>query len=255
VTDNFVVGVVTSKNLEKRYKACKDTWSKDFDHIYFFGGYMEDENLVKIPEAGEDYNSHFLKQQLGLKFIYEKHPHMGWYNMASCDNILFKRVVTEELKNYDPNGFYFIGDKCGTWTDHPHIHECGDNFSNEGIKFVSSAGGSSFWISNGLMRKIYSSIDEFNIFWKNFSGPNYPYSDVAISYLIKKIANVDITYNPKMFSQNLEHYQNVLNNPDDPNRIWYDEKKLKILSENINTPMSFHYVKPQDMENIYKMFS
>jgi hypothetical protein len=28
---------------------------------------MEDENLVKISEAGEDYNSHFLKQQLGLK--------------------------------------------------------------------------------------------------------------------------------------------------------------------------------------------
>lgn len=252
--DNFVIGVVTSKNLEERYKACKNTWAKDFDNIYFFGGYMEDENLVKIPEAGEDYNSHFLKQQLGLKFLYEKHPNMDWYNMASCDNVLYKKVIVEELKKYDSNQDIFLGENCGTWTDQPMMRECGDLENIQSIKFKASAGGASFWISNKLMSKIYKYFDEFNSYWTNFSGSNYPFSDVAISYMIKKYTDVDIINNSRMFSQNITFYENILNNPNDPNRIWYSQDYLMSLSDNINNPMSFHYVKPNEMEKLYKRF-
>jgi len=72
--DNIGVGVVTSTRLKERYMACKNTWSKDFQNVFFFGGYLQDDNLISISQAGEDYNSHFLKQQLGFKYMFEKNP-------------------------------------------------------------------------------------------------------------------------------------------------------------------------------------
>lgn len=62
--DNIGVGVVTSTRLKERYMACKTSWSKDFQNVFFFGGYLQDDNLISISQSGEDYNSHFLKQQL-----------------------------------------------------------------------------------------------------------------------------------------------------------------------------------------------
>ena len=71
MNDNLGIGVVTSINLKERYTACKNLWLKDFDNTYLFGGNGNDENLISIHSAGEDYNSHFLKQQFGLKHMYE----------------------------------------------------------------------------------------------------------------------------------------------------------------------------------------
>jgi hypothetical protein len=48
------IGVVTSSNLKKRYDACKNTWLKDFENTYLFGGNGNDSSLINITEAGED---------------------------------------------------------------------------------------------------------------------------------------------------------------------------------------------------------
>jgi hypothetical protein len=76
---NIAVGVVTSSNLKERYTACKQTWLKDFENTFLFGGNGNDSSLINFSEAGEDYNSHFLKQQLGLKYMYEHNNSYDWY--------------------------------------------------------------------------------------------------------------------------------------------------------------------------------
>ena len=91
------IGVVTSSNLKNRYNACKNTWLKDFENTYLFGGNGNDPSLINIVEAGEDYNSHFLKQQLGLKYMYNDNDSYDWYCMTSCDAILFKDSTIREL--------------------------------------------------------------------------------------------------------------------------------------------------------------
>ena len=61
---NISIGVMTSINLKERYNACKNTWAVDFENIYFLGGNLSNEDdLVKIDGAGEDWNSAFLKQK------------------------------------------------------------------------------------------------------------------------------------------------------------------------------------------------
>ena len=36
--EKISISVITSTNLKERYYACMNTWSKDFDNVYFFGG-------------------------------------------------------------------------------------------------------------------------------------------------------------------------------------------------------------------------
>ena len=231
---NISIGVVTSTNLKERYLACKNTWANDFKNIYFFGGNIYDENLISIKEASEDYNSHFLKQQLGLKFMYENNPKNDWYNMASCDNILYKNNMIEKLKNFNKDEDFFISQPCG-------IHEI------EGIKFRAPAGGASFFISHSLIKKCYPIIDEFNDHWSKISNSNYPYSDMAISYMLKKYFNIDLTNLFYMFSQPPEHYNTS-------NAIQYYNDYSQNIEELIKTPISFHYIKPKDMKNIYEKY-
>ena len=109
--------------------------------------------------------------------------------------------------------------------------------SIEGLEFEVFAGGAAFFISNSLMKKIYPLIDEFNIKWLElYTTGNLPEScyacgDVAISFLVKKYFDLKLTHCNKMFSQNPSFYGDV------------------------SEPLSFHYIKPHEMETIYKRFN
>jgi hypothetical protein len=238
MSDNIGISLVTSINLKSRYTACKETWVNDFDNIYLFGGNVPDENLIPLSEAGEDYNSHFLKQQLGLKYIYEDNPNYDWYCVSNCDNVLFKNKIMEELAKYDSKSDILLGQPCGTWTDEPFIHEN----RNANNTFTALAGGACFFISNSLMKKCYDVIDDFNQLWTQNAGSCYPFSDVAISYMIHKYFNIEPTHSSYMFSQNPLHYESESHLYD------YDVRLL------IKTPMTFHYIGPVEMSDIYEKY-
>jgi hypothetical protein len=238
MNDNIGISLVTSVNLKNRYTACKNTWVNDFDNIYLFGGNIPDENLISIQEAGEDYNSHFLKQQLGLKYIYEDNPNYDWYCVSNCDNVLFKDRIMEELSKYDRNSDILLGQPCGLWTDEPYIHEN----SNSNNKFRALAGGACFFISNSLMKKCYDVIDDFNKLWIEKSGYAYPYSDVAIAYMISKYFGIEVTHLFHMFGQHPTHYESQSHIYD------YDVKLY------VKTPMTLHYIKAEEMQNIYEKY-
>lgn len=241
--DNVAIGVMSSINLKERYTACKETWLKDFEHTYLFGGNIRSDDLISLSSAGENWESAFLKQQLGLKYMYEDNSSYDWYNMSACDNILFKNKIITELKKYNSNEEYFISQPCGLWTDYPYLHELknGSIYQN-GIKFRAIAGGASFFVSNSLMKKIHPLIEDFNNEWTTLSKKYYGCSDVAISYMIKKYFNIDVTHVPYMFSQSPTHYKET-----------YSTYNYNVL-EYIKTPMSFHYIKPNEMKKIYEEY-
>jgi hypothetical protein len=254
--DNLGIGIMSSVNFKERYTACKLTWSKDFDNVYIFGGHKANEidnNLISIEGAGEDWESCFLKQQLGLKHMYENNPNYDWYSISGCDNVLFKNKLIEELKKYNSNEDFLISQKCGIWTDNPYLHECGVENDNS---FFAIAGGASFFVSNSLMKKCYTIIDEFNNYWTEISksGPSWLYgcADVAFSLMVNKYFNIKVTENKYMFGQNPSHYKDIIDNENSSDRIHFSD--LNDLSNRISTPISFHYIKPNEMEEIYKKY-
>ncbi len=216
------VSVITSTKLKDRYNACKKTWINDFDNVYLFGGNIKDSNLISIESAGEDWNSHFLKQQLGLKYMYEDNPNYDWYIISSCDNILFKDRIVNELNKYDSTKDYFIGESH-TYCDHGY----------KGHYYMSCAGGGGICLSNSYVKNIYSFIDYFNYGWTKLTNmSNYGYSDKAIALMIKLKLKIDLTHCDKMLSQDISQY---------------DDDILK-------QSMILHYIKPNNMEHIYKKY-
>jgi hypothetical protein len=252
MNDNLGIGIMSSVNFKERYTACELTWLKDFNNTYIFGGSnanQVDSKLLSIEGAGEDWESCFLKQQLGLKHMYEDNPNYDWYSISGCDNILFKDRLLKELSKYSSSDDFLISQPCGLWTVNPYLHECGVENDNS---FRAIAGGASFFISNSLMKKCYEIIDEFNQYWKQISGRNYGCADVALALMINKYFNIKVTENKYMLSQNPSHYENVIYNENSSERKWYPN--WQSLSDIISKPVSLHYIKPFEMKEIYKKY-
>lgn len=258
--DNLGIGVMSSINFKDRYESCKQTWLKDFDNTFIFGGHGSntiDSNLISISNAGEDWQSCFLKQQIGLKHMYECNPNFDWYSISGCDNIIFKERVISELSKYSPNDDFFISEPCGIWSVNPTLHQI-TSLSYESYKlnennFQAIAGGASFFISNSLMKKCYQIIDEFNIYWEKIAiGYYYGCADVAISLMIKKYFNISAISNPFMFSQNPSFYEKLISDKNSSDRQYY--VNIPEIQENIKTPISLHYVKPVEMKSIYDKY-
>ena len=106
------------------------------------------------------------------------------------------------------------------------------------------------------MKKCYPIINDFNQYWTDISnsGPSWLYgcADVAISLMVNKYFGVRATENKYMFSQNPSHYEDVINNENSINRQWYPN--WKELSNKISNPVSFHYIKPFEMKEIYEKY-
>jgi hypothetical protein len=237
MSEKIAIGIMTSAlNLKDRFEACLNTWVNDFTIHYLFGGYCKNENLIQLPNVGEDYSSCLLKQQLGLKYIYEKHPDIDWVCMCGCDTILFKNNIINELNEFNPNDLIFLGQTNGY-------------MNVNGTNILTVAGGGGFFISNAVLKLIYPKIDMFNDFWYNLSVSGrlpvpYAISDIAIGYMLKLYFNIDPIHTSGMFSQNPDKYtkeNNFCNLP---------ETDIKCLDK----PLSYHYIKPDDMKNVYLKF-
>jgi hypothetical protein len=221
------IGVATSRNRVDRFSTTKNTWGKDFDHFYMFGGNatQDSDPLIKIEQAEEDWGSFFLKQHLGLKYMFERNPDDDWYCFVGDDHILFKKNIENFLKNYNPKQHFLI---CQTYNRFLSIN----NF-----EFEVFAGGAAFFISNTLKKKINKITDNFNEEWLNLYHNGllpescYACGDISMSYLVKKYFDVNLTHCDRMFSQNPSFYQNIQN------------------------PLSFHYISAHEMQSIYDKYS
>jgi hypothetical protein len=236
MNDNIAIGIMTSYKLRERFMACKNTWTKDFDNVYFFGGDVHDENLIRLEGVGEDHSSSFFKQQYGLKYMFEKNNEYDWFSMNGCDHIIFKNRIMEALKVFDRNEDLLFSEVYRT-------------MNIDGLETTIFAGGASFFMSNSLMKKVYQVIDEFNEHWISISQPVIPdsnvsiaWADVSVAYIVKKYFNIDPIHMPGMFSQHPTHYQSQ-SNFNGINSF-----------ENLKSPLSFHYIRPDEMEKIWKQY-
>ncbi len=241
--DNIAIGIMTSINLKQRFMACKNTWTKDFDNVFFFGGDKQDENLIRLEGIGEDYSSAFMKQQLGMKRMFEASPEFDWYCMIGCDHIIFKDSLLDALKNFDRNEDVIIS-------------QVRDKIIIDKIETVIFSGGASFFMSNSLMKKIYPKIDEFNAHWRNITNPttyfsnvSYDWADIAIAYIVKKYTNVDATNVLGMYSQNPSFYDEY----NIQEGIKYGGLEIDNVGH-LKNPISFHYIKPDEMKSVYEKF-
>ena len=227
------VGIMTAPSLYLRYRECIKTWVQDFEYIYLFGGFKSNNELISLGNIGENYKSAFLKQQMGLRFMYKINPNSDWYSIVGCDTILFKERLTSELSNFNPCEDLFIG---------TYYNE----FSIENINFISIHGGPGFYISNSLMKKIIPMIDEFNIEWYNKSqsgnlnGIDYSQSDLALSFMIKKYFNINFTPIRLLFGD----------------VSIFDELESKKGFSNLveEKPNGLHYVKASKMNYYYQRY-
>jgi hypothetical protein len=237
VKDNLAIGIMTASTLKERYMACERTWMKDFNNTFLFGGESNDCSLIRLHGVGEDYDSAFLKQQLGLKYMFGKNSACDWYSICGCDTIYFKKNILKALNKHDRNSDVLLGKT--------YNHYC--EIENLTIKLFS--GGAGFFLSNSLMNKIYNLIDDFNSHWNDLSASGgLPVSracgDVALAYMIKKYLNIDVTHLDGLFANPPEFYRSK-NIPD-----YIEKRSLEYIGE----PLSHHYIKPCDMKNIYNKF-
>jgi hypothetical protein len=227
------VGIMTAPILYLRYMECVKTWVQDFEYIYLFGGYESKDELISLGNIGENYKSAFLKQQLGLKFMYINNPNLDWYSIVGCDTILFKERLVAELSKLDASQDLFVGTYY-------------NDYSIENINFTSIHGGPGFYLSNSLMKKVFSIIDEFNIEWYNKSqsgklnGIDYSQSDLAISFMIKKYFNINFTPMRLLFGDVKNFDDLVLNND--------------FTFSNEDKPIALHYVKASRMDDYYQKY-
>ena len=145
-----------------------------------------------------------------------------------CDNVLFEANLSSYLESYDPKSDIIF---C-------EIYGGPDGIASiNGFKFRSLAGGGGIILSNSLMRKIYPLIDEFNIEWNNLSKNGqlhancYGCGDIAMAYMTKKYFNLDLSHVDGMYSQPPHAYTNI-----------------------VKKPISFHYISPHEMDEIYKKY-
>ena len=182
--------------------------------------------------------------------MYNDNDSYDWYCMTSCDAILFKDSTIRELSKYNKNEDIVLCQPGGVWSYNPirEVHG-GDLVGDD--RFRAIAGGGGFFISNSLMKKCYPIIDDFNKHWSTISGNYYPYSDVAFSYMINKYFNIKLTHLYYILSQSPSHYESAIIGNSDTK--WYQNYEIS-LSDCLKTPMSFHYIKPDQMEYVYKKY-
>lgn len=229
----LAIGIMTAPVLELRYNACIKTWVQDFNHIYLFGGYDSKSKLISLGNIGEDYKSAFLKQQLGLKYMYFNNPNADWYSIVGCDTILFKERLVSELSKFDSSKDLFLGTYYKP-------------YSIDGIEFVSIHGGPGFYLSNSLMKKIIPLMDDFNIYWynksqsKQLNNVDYSSSDSALSFMVKKYFNIDFTPMRLLFGDVAAL------------TVWESKQIEPVLNE--DKPIALHYIKADRMADFYQKY-
>jgi hypothetical protein len=217
------VGIMSSYRLEKATIECQNSWLKYFETYFIFVGFKKMKGAISLGRIGEDWTSAFLKQQLGLKYMFNNDKSYNWYSILGTDNILYKERIEQALSSFNHDQKYFIGTRLKELTI-------------DGINFDCLAGGGGFFISNGLMREIFEFLDDFNVIWYNLYKSrriNYPYgaSDIALSFMLKKYFDCNLQRIDGLYTSHPRDYD-------------FEIKK----------PITLHYIKPYEMSDVFKKY-
>ena len=233
---------MTCNKYKARYDAIKNTWGKDFDRIFYFGGDQSNPDEIIPLNYPETYGSILYIQHDIYKYLYEKHDDSDWYCVINDDGMLMKENLEHILKKYDPSTDLYLGTsnyKSDILPFRNYIKDPNSEFAN--VYYAS--GGPGFFFSNSLMKKIYPRVDEMLDIWvkdcKKHFNLKEQFIDAGLAYQLYRmfgIKTIDInTDDYRLYTQNPSHY-------------------LKLEGAVCKKPMGFHYVDPAMMYKLYERF-
>jgi hypothetical protein len=224
----IAIGVMTSVKIIQRFTACKETWLKDFNYKYLFGGYLKHPDLISLGDhVGEDNNSAFLKQYLGLKYMYEQTQNIDqvqWYFFVGCDTFIYKERLEEIATRFDPTKEWYITGITNTGM----LARYYKNPTNYRVAF----GGAGFLLSKPVLKKLYPHIDSFiskwpELFKKDFQEMGIECCDVSLAYQLQHELNIPLTLlegkDDGFYGIQLSNYKKVVEQPVVLHRIYPDE--------------------------------
>ena len=180
-----VFGCATIPHYRKEIDKINLTWRKRADELsvrvlFFLGEEKTDlvgDEYIYLPGVGNDYNSASHKQNLGLKYIYEKFD-ADFVYVCGTDTYVNVDSMLNLLSNYSRNDNVFIG-------GHGFYINMGD------IRCYMHSGGSGFIIPRMLHTTIYPYLEglfeECRLLCVSYKHYNLiPACDFQIAYIIKK---------------------------------------------------------------------
>lgn len=157
----LVIGLLaccSKENYMQQILTCEATWCKSsIIPIHYFTGQncpnkICNNNVVHLPNVGDDVLSATYKQWYGLRWLYDKYPDAEFYYLAGTDTYAKIDKILEYLNTLDSKENLYIG-------GHGWIRTA------TGKEVYYHSGGSGFILSNSLMKNIYDFIPEWINIW------------------------------------------------------------------------------------------
>lgn len=234
------IGVMSCYKFKDRYDAIKETWGKDFDRIFYFGGCESNPNELIPFNYPEKYSSILYIQHDIYKYLYEQNNDSDWYCVINDDAILFKENLEFILSQYDRNEDLYLGTSNYKSEALPFSRYVKDkNSPLAGLYYAS--GGPGFYISNSLMKKIYDLNEKMLSLWiidsnKFFNNLDKQCIDAGLGYQLYKLLNI------RTVDINTEDYRLYTQPPS-----FYIKHEWRLCKN----PMGFHYILPDQMRKLY----
>jgi hypothetical protein len=195
-----VFACATVPKYKNQILKIEETWGKcaadnGVKVLYFLGEEETDlqdkSKYIYLPGVDNDYNSASLKQNLGLKYIYENF-YPDYVFVCGTDTYVNIKKMLLLLNNYNCETPLYIGG------GHIYTH----TVSN--IHYFFHNGGGGFIISKESLYLIYMKLWNMNIEWKNILNENEKFlisaCDLELSYFLQKnIYNLEIITLPENF--------------------------------------------------------
>ena len=225
-----VMATAVDDKYTNQIKSCLNTWyrtAKEYNIIVkFFGGYInyDHPDYIQLDGVGEEYQSAFSKQFLGLAWLYQNAP-SDFYMIVGTDNYVNILNLLKTLAKYDHKNDLYLG-------GHGWPSRIKDKV------FYYHSGGAGFIISHATLGKIVNNIRNIIAEWPTLcenKACHLPACDIAIAYHLSDL-NITPNREPNFYACN---YKGKI----------LDGSNMRQCCENVNLNniITCHYMSTQDM--------
>jgi Fringe-like len=256
-----VFACTTVEKYRQQIIKIMETWGKDAPEVLFFVGDQPDyepasclkeyKNIIHLPGVGDDYNSAGMKQNLGLKYIYEK-ENPDFVFVCGTDTFLRIDALRRFLSFFDSTKEICIGG-----------HQDTRVIGKEELEFFY--GGAGFVLTNATLAKLYPFLQTMYMDWTNLCTDSnaedlIPACDCCIAWYVKKLEIKRLAFKYRFYECNhrgkidltdyiMSHLDLYKKHGINLNEIdWFYDCCSDINQRNI---ISCHNMKPEDMDEFY----
>jgi hypothetical protein len=193
--DNIRIGIcvfacATIEKYKLEILKINETWRKQLDDtckIQFFLGEeqtdLEGPEYIYLKGIDNSYESAALKQNLGIKYMYNYYD-FDFLFVCGSDTYINIPNLFNLLKNHTRDENVYIGGH-------------GDTRIIEDVNYYFHSGGPGFILTNSSVKMIYNELETMHLNWKQICKDEtlYPACDVAIAYYLTQKNVRIIKYN------------------------------------------------------------